>query len=214
MTLPCGHRPRSRELKVYNGGTVSERFDAAYYARFYGRRPVHNRRQIAHLAGGVISLAAWWRIPIRSVLDVGAGKGYWGQWLADAHPGVTYHGIDASEFACRRFHHELADISQWQPPRQYDLVVCQSVAQYLDDAAATRAIGTLARACRGLLLFDAPTVADRDGVIDPTQTDLDVHWRTGDWYRKRLSAGFVEIGAGIWMSRTCSTAFFELERAR
>ena len=26
-------------------------------------------------------------------------------------------------------------------------------------------------------------------VIDPSSTDLDVHWRTGNWYRKRLVAG-------------------------
>jgi trans-aconitate methyltransferase len=193
---------------------VSERFDAAYYTRFYGRRPVHSRRHIAQLAQGVLSFAAWWRIPIRSVLDVGAGKGYWRQWLVDAHPNVTYHGIDASEFACRRFHHELADIAAWKPRRKYDLVVCQSVVQYIDDADATKAIDTLATACRGLLLFDAPTAADRDGVIDPTQTDLDVHWRTGDWYRNRLSAGFSEIGGGIWLSRASTVPFFELERAR
>ena len=96
---------------------MAERFDAAYFRRFYGRRPVNSRRQIAHLAEGVFSLASWWRIPIRSVLDVGAGKGYWRDWLAATHPTVTYHGIDASEYACRQFHHELADIAAWQPRR-------------------------------------------------------------------------------------------------
>ena len=54
---------------------MAESFDAAYYGRFYGRRPVHNRRQIAHLGEGVMSFASWWRVPIRSVLDVGAGNG-------------------------------------------------------------------------------------------------------------------------------------------
>ena len=134
---------------------MAERFDAAYYRRFYGRRPVHDRRHIAHLGEGVISLASWWRIPIRSVLDVGAGKGYWRDWLAETHPTVRYHGIDASEYACRRYHHEVADIAVWQPRRRYDLVVCQSVIQYLNDRDAAKAIGTLGAACRGLLLFDA-----------------------------------------------------------
>jgi 2-polyprenyl-3-methyl-5-hydroxy-6-metoxy-1,4-benzoquinol methylase len=193
---------------------MGERFDAAYYARFYGRRPVHNRRQIAHLGDGVMSFASWWRIPIRSVLDVGAGTGYWRDWLAEAHPTVRYRGIDVSEHACRRYHHELADIAEWEPGRKYDLVVCQSVMQYLGNTDATKAIGTLANACRGLLLFDTPTIADRDGAIDPGNTDLDVHWRTGNWYRKRLSVGFTEIGAGVWRSRECPAVFFELERAR
>ena len=193
---------------------MAERFDAAFYRRFYGRRPVHNRVHIAHLAEGVIALASWWRIPIRSVLDVGAGKGYWRDWLAEAHPTVKYHGIDASEFASRRYHHELADIAVWKPRRQYDLVVCQSVLQYLGDRDAAAAIGTLEGACRGLLVFDAPTVADRETVIDPESTDLDIRWRTGNWYRKRLTVGFTEIGGGMWLSRESPVAFYELEHAR
>ncbi len=193
---------------------MAQRFDAAYYRRFYGRRPVHDRRHIARLGEGVISLASWWRIPIRSVLDVGAGKGYWRDWLAQTHPTVKYHGIDASEYACRRYHHELADIAEWQPRRRYDLVVCQSVIQYLTDKGAVKAIGTLGNACRGLLLFDTPTVADRETVIDPSSTDLDVRWRTGNWYRRRLTVGFTEIGGGLWLSRDCHVPFFELELAR
>ncbi|MGZ4806988.1 MAG: hypothetical protein ACXV5U_11435, partial [Ilumatobacteraceae bacterium] len=82
---------------------MAERFDAAYYRRFYGRQPVHDRRRIAQLAEGVLSLASWWRIPIRSVLDIGAGKGYWRDWLTTTRPRITYHGIDASEYACRRY---------------------------------------------------------------------------------------------------------------
>ena len=195
------------------GVPSSERFDAAYYSRFYGRRPVHDLRRIAHLAGGVMGLAAWWKIPIRSVLDVGAGKGYWREWLATAHPRVSYHGIDVSEHACRRYGHERADLASWHPPRQYDLVVCQSVLQYLDDGQATRAIGTLAEASRGLLCLEVPTSDDRLHSIDPTATDLDVHWRTGGWYHKRLATGFGEIGAGLWLSRQSNAVLFELERA-
>jgi trans-aconitate methyltransferase len=191
-----------------------ERFDAAYYSRFYGRRPVHDLRRIAHLAAGVMELAAWWRVPIRSVLDVGAGKGYWRDWLATAHPRVSYHGIDVSEHACRRYGHELADLSTWRPTRQYDLVVCQSVLQYLDAAEATSAITGLASACRGLLCLEVPTAHDRDHSIDPTATDLDVHWRTGAWYRTRLDVGFSEVGGGLWLSRASKAVLFELERSR
>ena len=148
---------------------MTQRFDAAYYRRYYGRRPVHTRQRIALLAEGVFSLAAWWRVPIRSVLEVGAGKGFWRDWLQSRHPRVSYHGIDASEYACRRYQHELADLATWKPPRSYDLVVCQSVLQYLDDSSGTKAIDTLADACRGLLFFDVPTIADRDNVIDAVE---------------------------------------------
>lgn len=190
-----------------------ERFDAAYYRRFYGRGRVHDRQRIAQLASGVTSLASWWRIPIRSVLDVGAGKGYWRDWLAEARPNVRYHGLDVSEHACRRYGHERADIAAWQPPRRYDLVICQSVLQYLDNAEAGAAIESLAAACRGLMVIEVPTTADRDGAIDPAGTDLDVYWRTGTWYRKRLTAGLTEIGGGLWLSHSCDAVLFELERA-
>ena len=192
----------------------AERFDAAYYRRFYGDRPVHDRRRIALLASGVASLAAWWHVPLRSVLDVGAGKGYWRDWLAVERPRVRYHGIDVSEHACARYGHERADLATWEPRRRYDLVVCQSVLQYLDGIEATRALTALGRACRGLLFIEVPTIADRNGVIDPSGTDLAVHWRSGPWYRTRLDAAFVEIGAGLWASRSLSVPFFELERSR
>ncbi|MEY2553754.1 MAG: hypothetical protein QOC57_1614 [Ilumatobacteraceae bacterium] len=191
-----------------------ERFDAAYYRRFYGRGRVHDRQRIAQLGNGVVSLASWWRIPVRSVLDVGAGKGFWRDWLADAHPTVRYHGLDVSEHACRRYGHEQADIVSWKPRRTYDLVVCQSVLQYLDDTDATTVVQTLSVACRGLLVLEVPTIADRDTAIDPSCTDLDVHWRTGTWYRKRLALGFTEVGAGLWLSHSSNAVLFELERSR
>ncbi len=166
------------------------------------------------LATGVTSLAAWWRIPIRSVLDVGAGKGYWRDWLATERPRAHYQGLDVSEYACRRYGHELADVSNWIPLRRYDLVICQSVLQYLDDESARRAIAVIGQASSGLVLIEAPTVADRVEVIDHERTDLDIHWRTGDWYRSLLDAHLLEIGGGLWASRSLPIPFFELERAR
>lgn len=192
---------------------TTERFDADYYRRFYGERPVHDRKRIAVLATAVTAMASWWRVPIRSVLDVGAGKGFWRDWLEVERPGVRYHGLDVSEYACRRYGHERADLATWEPARRYDLVVCQSVVQYLDDEAAVRALDALGRASRGLLFLEVPTLADRSGVIDPSGTDLDVHWRTGAFYRRALDPSFVELGAGLWASRSCPVPFFELERA-
>jgi len=195
------------------GPAVADRFDAAYYRRFYGRRPVHDRHRIGQLATAVLALAAWWHLQVRSVLDVGAGKGYWGSWLASSHPRVRYHGIDASPYACRRYGHELADLATWEPAGRYDLVVCQSVLQYLPDRGAQQAIDVLGRAGRGLLFVEVPTLADRTTTIDPAASDMDVHWRTGRWYRSRLSQHFVEVGAGLWLHPDAGVSLFELERA-
>jgi hypothetical protein len=190
---------------------VDERFDAAYYRRYYGRRPVHDRRRIGLLAQGVLSLASWWGAPVRTVLDVGAGKGYWRDWLAEHRPTVRYHGIDVSAHACRRYGHERADLRTWRPTRRSDLVVCQSMLQYLTDAEATTAIDTLGDACRELLWLEVPTSRDRDTVLDPEGSDLEVHWRTGDWYRRRLRRRFVEIGGGLWAVHGSHAVLFELE---
>jgi len=191
--------------------TSPDYFDEAYYRRFYGGRPVHDRRQIASLATAVTALATWWKLPIRSVLDVGAGKGYWKDWFANAQPRVRYHGLDVSPHACKRYGHELGDISVWEPPRAFDLVVCQSVLQYLDGDACARAITVLARACSGMLYLEVPTESDRVDVVDVEQTDMEVFWRTGAWYRRRLDPLFVEVGAGMWIARPAPLAFFELE---
>ena len=71
--------------------------------------------------------------------------------------------------------------------------------------APARAIGgpairTMATACRGVLYLEVPTIADRGTTIDPDGTDLDVHWRTGHWYRTRLQVDFTEIGGGLWLA--------------
>ena len=194
-------------------GTTSatDRFDAAYYRRFYGAKPVHTRRQVGELAAGVAGLARWWGLPLRSVLDVGAGPGYWRDWFVEHRPTVRYRSIDISPHACSRYDHELADISQWAPRAPSDLVVCQGVLQYLDDRRAAAAIGNLVTACRGLLFLEVPTVGDRAAVLDAERSDLDIHFRTARWYRSRLAPHFRAVGAGIHAAHGARIAFYELE---
>ena len=186
-------------------------FDAGYYRRFYRDCPVHDRRRIAHLATGVTELCAWWGIVIRNVLDVGAGTGLWRDWFAAERPHVSYRSIDVSEYACRRYGHERADISRWRPDAPADLVICQGVLQYLDDDDCSRAITNLAAACRTVLFLEVPTAADLDEVIDADATDLDIHWRSGTWYRRRLGRHFRLIGGGLLVARRAGLHFYELE---
>jgi SAM-dependent methyltransferase len=193
--------------------TVRRTFDGAYYRRFYRDAPVHDRRRIGHLATGVCGLASWWGVPLRSVLDVGAGPGFWGDWFRTHRPSVRYRSVDVSPYACERYGHEQADIATWRPKGRFDLVVCQGVLQYLDDADAEAAIANLGRASRGLLYLEVPTASDRDEVIDAAHTDLAVHWRSGEWYRQRLSAYVVPVGAGLHYAVGGPLRFYELERA-
>jgi len=191
------------------------RFDADYYRRFYrGPHKAHGRREIAHLAGGVVDLCRWWGVRVRTVLDVGAGAGFWRDGLAGRSPAVVYRGIDVSDYACRTFGHEHADIVTYEPRRQFDLVVCQGVLQYLGDDAATAAVANLGRLTASMLYLEVPTVHDLRFVVDPARTDLAVHRRTGAWYRERLDRCFLELGCGLYYSRNGPVPFYELEHGR
>jgi SAM-dependent methyltransferase len=190
------------------------RFDSRYYRRFYRGPPrAHGRREIAHLVDGVLGLCRWWGVPVRTVLDVGAGPGFWRDCLSDRRPAVTYVGIDVSDYACRTFGHHHADIATYRPRRQFDLTICQGVLQYLDDDTATAAVDNLARLTRSLLYLEVPTMNDFRYVVDAERTDLAVHRRSGAWYRERLAPHFVELGCGLHYSRRGPVPFYELEHA-
>lgn len=190
----------------------AERFDASYYRRFYsGASRVHSAREVARLASGVCGLAEWLGVELRAVLDVGAGPGHFGRWLRRHRPRARLRSIDVSAYACARYGHERRDISRWRARQSFDLVVCHGVLQYLDDAAAARAIDNVGRMCRGLLYLEALTRSDLAHAVDRESTDLAVHARTGAWYRRRLRRHFVQVGAGLWASRRSGVVLYELE---
>lgn len=189
-----------------------ERFGAEYYRRFYGRNGVHDRRRIGHLANGVLGMCSWWGVRPKSVLDIGAGPGFWRDWFHTHHPSMRVVSTDVSEYACRKFGHDHRDISQWKPSHPFDLVICQGVLQYLDDDAATRAIDNIAAATRHVLYLEVPTTLDFDTIVDSSATDMDVYHRRGEWYLQRLEPAFIRAGAGLWI-RHGSVLLYELEGA-
>jgi hypothetical protein len=189
----------------------ADRFDAAYYRRYYGGPDrVHGAREIGHLAAGVAGIAAWLGVELRAILDVGAGPGLWGRWFRRHRPRARFRSVDISEHACRAYGHERRDISRWRAAGGFDLVVCQSVLQYLDDRAAARAIDNIGRMCRGLLYLE--TVAREDTPsLDLARTDTHVHVRPAEWYRARLARRFVQVGAGLWAARRAGLPLYALE---
>jgi SAM-dependent methyltransferase len=190
------------------------RFGAGYYERFYGDGGVHGREKIAHLATAVHGMCAWWDVEPTSVLDVGAGPGLWRDWYREAHPSVKVVSTDVSEHACREYGHEHRDIASWRPRAKFDLVICHGVLQYPSNAEATAAIDNLAAACRHVMYLEVPTTSDFDSVVDPDATDMNVHHRSGDWYRRRLNEHFIQAGAGLWVRKRGGVALYELERSR
>lgn len=159
-------------------------------------------------------MCAWWGVAPRSVLDVGAGPGLWRDWYRDNHPRIRHRSTDVSEYACRRYGHELRDIADWTPRTAFDLVVCHGVLQYPDDDAVRRAVDNIARATRHVLYLEVPTTSDYRTVVDTSATDMDVNHRSGDWYRSLLDPYFVQAGAGLWARRGGGVVLYELERSR
>lgn len=192
----------------------NEKFDRSYFERYYGKQPIHTVNEIAHLATAVHEMLAWWAAPVRSVLEVGAGRGDWGNWYRTLHPTVRVTSTDVSEHSCATFGHKRRDIAQWAPKRPFDLVICTDVLQYLDDRAATRALRNLTTATRTCLYFDALTSFDAKHTVERSKTDLNATLRTGDWYRQRLSRGFTQAGAGLWIRKGSTVVLHELERHR
>ena len=150
---------------------------------------------------------------MRSVLDIGAGVGYWSDWYRKNFSSTKVVSVDVSEHACKKYGHQLRDISTWTPSRKFDLVVCQSVLQYLDDRAARAAIKNLAKATKHVLFFEVPTTRDLRHNVDRTVTDLEIYARTGTWYINELSKKFKQAGAGIWIAKSSTIVLYELESA-
>lgn len=191
---------------------TNHRFDADYFDRYYGSNPVRSTDEVERLAVAVHELVAWWGGDIRSMLEVGAGPGHWSSWYRRVHRGVRVVSTDVSEHACRTHGHQRRDISEWKPKRTFDLVVCMDVVQYLDDRRAARALQHLTAATKKVLFFDALTIHDAAHTVDREATDMDVHIRSGEWYRSRLSRGFVQVGVGLWVRKGSDLVLHELER--
>lgn len=192
-----------------------ERFDAAYFDRFYEARTtrVYGPAEIAHLAHGVSEMVAWFGGELRTVLDIGAGPGLWRDWFAANKPSVRYVSTDASPYACARYGHSRRDIARWCGRERFDLVVCQGVLPYLSDGDAAQAIDHLAAMSAGFLYLEAITARDLRGVCELETTDRAVHARTGAWYRARIEKHFVRVGCGLFYVATGALNFYELERA-
>ncbi|HEY3817184.1 MAG TPA: class I SAM-dependent methyltransferase [Polyangiaceae bacterium] len=193
---------------------MSASFDASYFRRFYESRRsrVYGKEQIAELARGVTGFVRWFGGDLEKVLDAGAGTGLWRDWFRENLPEVRYRSVDVSAYACATYGHEQRDITRWRAREKFDLVVCQGVLPYLDDAACERAIENMAAMCRGFLYVEAITSRDLREVVDRSKTDVDVHARPVTFYRRLLARRFERLGCGLHHVKGGDKVFYDLER--
>jgi len=186
------------------------RFDAAYYAHFYGALQV--AAGVEPLVRFVSAYLDHLGIPINEILDLGCGAGFWRAPLLRAYPNATYTGVELSEHACETHGWIQGSVVDYAHGRKADLVVCQGVLQYLPTREAHRAIRNLARHTGGALFLEALTQEDWDHNCDKGSTDGAVHLRPVAWYRELLAAHFISCGGGLFLPLGSPVALFELER--
>lgn len=190
-------------------GRRAGRFDAAYYATWYGDTETR-ADMAARAARFVMSYVDYMDAHVGTALDLGCGLGLWKQALKEQAPHVRYTGVETSPYLCEKFGWQRGDVSTYSSDRTYDLVICQGVLQYLPDEACAAAIENLGRLCRRFLYLEVLTTGDARTVCEPEGTDFDVHVRDAAWYARRLAKRFVNLGGGLYARPRMREHFYEL----
>ncbi len=190
-----------------------EYFNREYYDRFYlnVNTRIRDKKNIPALADFIFGYLRHLGLPMRSILDVGCGLGEWKNALASRYPKARFCGVEYSDYLCKKFGWQKGSVIDFSLGKKFDLVVCQSVLQYLDDADAEKAIENLARHCRGALYLEVVTEKDWHHHCDRSATDDAIHLRTGKWYRKELSRHFRTLGGGLFLAKDAPAVLWEME---
>ena len=188
-------------------------FDAAYYRRFYLRSSTRavSQAETERRAAVVTSIVSQLERPIRRILDMGCGLGWFKSPLLRAFPNASYTGVEYSRYLCDAMGWQHGSVVDFIGRGQFDLVICCDVLQYLDNSAATTAIDNLARLCRGVMYLHVPTKKDWQTLMDPTGTDQNVYVRSGRWYQQRLRKHFVHVGNGVLIRHGTEALQWELQ---
>ena len=191
-------------------------FDDAYYGRYYESdvTRVYGHAEQEKLALGIVSLASYWGLEVRTVLDVGAGTGQMRAVFGRRWPHIKYVATESSAFACQRYGLDRLDITEERWNRAFDLVICQGVLPYLPNDGVTKAIANIATMAAGFLYVESITKKDIRDVVDKKKTDLAVFARRGAFYESRLQKPFLKLGAGMYYTRKGTLTFYELETSR
>lgn len=185
-------------------------FDARYYTKWY-HEDLETRQFIADKAARfVMSYVEHMDARITTVLDLGCGLGLWKKALARIDRRLRYTGVEFSSHLCAELGWEQGDARTYSPGREFDLVICQAVLQYLPDDACVEAIANLARLSKRLLYLEVLTTADVREVCAEDGTDFAVHVRDATWYARELGRHFVNLGGGVYAKPCMRPNYYEL----
>ena len=161
-------KPLDQEAKQY------EQFNAQQYVQFENERT----RPVRDL------LAAVPDTPIRTAIDLGCGPGNSTEILAAHAPQATIRGFDVSadmiETARTRLpdiRFDVADLTAWDEPGPYDLILSNAVLQWVPghDALLPQIVGKLAHG--GHLAVQMPDNLDEPAHRLMREVAADGPWR-------------------------------------
>ena len=192
-------------------------YDEAYFTKWYRdpRTRVHAPDSVHRKVRMVLGVAEYYlRRKLRSVLDVGAGEGTWGRELRRMRPGIRYVGVDPSEWVVGRYGRRrnirlgsFEDVPSMKLGRNFDLIICADVLQYIPDPVLTRGVRHLAGLLAGVAFLEAYTIGD------DMEGDLEGwHPRSKAQYRRIFAvAGLVACGSHCYMRPELAVNAVELE---
>jgi SAM-dependent methyltransferase len=195
-----------------------KKYDRAYFDRWYRdpRSRVVTPTVIARKSDMVVGVAEYFLgRTVRSVLDVGCGEGDWYRALKRKRPRIRYQGIDPSPYVVERFGARrnialggFGDIGSHADGRQFDVIICSDVLQYVDPPELARGVARVAEHLDGVAFLEAHTTAD-----DLEGDMRGWHRRTPGYYRRLFTeAGLIPCGPHCYASETLRDNISALER--
>ena len=183
-----------------------KRYYRSYFDRWYrGREALVTAAMIRRKVRLALAAAEYvLDREVRSVLDVGCGEGRWRVELKRIRPGLTYEGVDSSEYAVRRFGASrdiragtVGTVGRLGLSGRFDLIICSDVIHYVPTLELRRGLTAMRRLANGILYADALTSADAfDGDHEQWRP------RAARTYRRLFAdAGLVPCGLSCWVPR-------------
>jgi SAM-dependent methyltransferase len=196
----------------------TKRYDQAYFDRWYRspRARVSSRAAFARkVALAVATAEQLLGRPLRSVLDVGCGEARWQPALQRLRPGSRYAGVDASEYAVRRFGARrnvrlgtVGALGELGLAGPFDLIVCADVLHYVAAGELARGVEAIAELLGGVAFLETYTGAD-----EIAGDMVGFRRRSPAWYRTAFArAGLVPCGLHFWVRRELGRSLSALER--
>ena len=195
-----------------------KRYDRDYFDKWY-RDPAHRvstTSSTARKAALAVAMAEYYlERPVRTVLDVGCGEGQWQPVLRRLRPGIRYTGIDASEYAIKRFGKRrnlrlgtFGELAGLDLADTYDLIICSDLLYYLPQKELVHGFGTLVSHLGGVAFFEAyPSTISLRGDAKKLEP------RAAAFYRRLFRRhGLVACGSHCYVGPLLAECVTDLER--